>query len=143
MKRRGRLARIAPSQEQEILHHDLHSEHLLEEPAQHRTLLAVGGLGHVDLQLGAEPGQRAPQLMGGVGNESLLPADRGLETGQHVVHGRGEAIDLIFGAGSGNPSLKIGGPDLRNLHPDVFYGTQGAADQPPDQGGQSERPTPE
>ena len=85
----------------------------------------------VDLELGPHPGQRCPQLVRRVGDEALLAHHRVLEAGEHVVHGLGEARDLVPGVGDGHPPIELGHPDRRDARPDLVDRPERAPDDDP------------
>ena len=60
------------------------------------------GWREVDLELGPHPGERAAQLVGGVGDEALLPCGSARSSAvEHRVHRRGQPGDLVVAAGTG------------------------------------------
>ena len=58
---------------------------------------ALLGVREVDLELGADAGQRAAQLVAGVGDEPALAVGGVLEPGEHRVHRLREPADLVVG----------------------------------------------
>ena len=68
--------------------------------------------------------------MAGVRHETPLPLGGLFEPGQHDVHGAGQPVDLVAGAGFGNPTVQIMLADVRDLPPDRFDGVQRTADRP-------------
>ncbi len=88
------------------------------------------GLRH--LQLGAQAGDRAAQLVGGVGDEPALSFHGGFERGERLVGGAGEAGDLVTADGLRDPPAQVGGGgDRGHLAADVLDGPQGAAGHQP------------
>ena len=75
--------------------------------------LPVGPLGvrEVHLELGADPGQRAAQLVARVGDEARLAFGGVLEPAEHRVHGAGEPADLVLGRRVGDPAVEVLGAD--------------------------------
>ena len=102
-----------------------------------RTLRSVRRVGlagrrQVDLELGADAGQRAAQLVRRVGDESLLAGDRVVDAVEHLVHRAGQAVDLVAGAGLRHPAAEVGCPMIAAIsrsHP--LDRAQRAPDQPP------------
>ncbi len=89
----------------------------------------MGG-GH--LQLGAQRGDRAAQLVRGVGDEAPLPLHRGLQGGQRPVGGRGEPGDLVVRVRHRDAAREVlAGGDRGHLPADARHGAQRApGDQP-------------
>lgn len=73
----------------------------------------------VHLQLRPERGQRAAQLMGGVGDEPPLALGGRLEPLEHLVHCPGQAPDLVVPGRFGNAAVDSpAAADLGDLGPD-------------------------
>ena len=92
-------------------------------------------VGQPDLQAGADRGQRAAQLVAGVGDEAALPPGGVLQPGQHRVHGLGQVADLVVGPGLRDPPGEVGGGqvgDVGDGAADVLHRAQGPADDQPD-----------
>ena len=70
-----------------------------------------------DLQLGAQAGQRGPQLVGGVGDERPLPPAGDLQPGQHVVQGLGQPADLVGRVGHRQGVGRVRAGDLLGAPP--------------------------
>ena len=58
---------------------------------------ASSAAGEIDLELAADPRQRAAQLVRCVGDEALLTANGVFEAVEGLVHGAGEPVDLVAG----------------------------------------------
>ena len=63
------------------------------------------------LEQGALPGQRGAQLVGGVGDETPLGVERGLQPGEQVVEGVAEFLELVVGSGQGQALVQAAGGD--------------------------------
>ena len=107
VERRG----VGHRDREQVVDQALHADGVGEHVALGR--LPVGELGvlEVDLELGADPGERAAQLVAGVGDEPTLAIGGVLEPGEHRVHGAGEATDLVLGRRARAPAG--GGPRRR------------------------------
>ena len=88
-------------------------------------------VGQAHLQPGADGGQRAAQLVGGVGDEAALPGRRVLQPGQHVVHRAGQAADLVVGAGLRHALGQVGAGDRGDGTADLLHRPQRAPDHQP------------
>ena len=101
------------------------SEEVFDEPLQPHRVVEDVALGHlpvrllrvreVDLELRADAGQRAPQLVAGVGDETALPLGGVLEPSEHGVHGARQSADLVLGAGFGDATVEVLRADLLHL----------------------------
>ena len=96
-------AGVAAGELEEVVDEVLQADRLVEHAALGRGRIGELGLGEVDLELGADPRQRAAQLVRRVGDETLLAADRVLEAVEGLVHRAGEPVDLVAGARFGEP----------------------------------------
>ena len=131
-------------------------EEVFDEPLQPHRVVEDVALGHlpvrllrvreVDLELRADAGQRAPQLVAGVGDETALPLGGVLEPSEHGVHGARQSADLVFGAGFGDATVEVLRADLLHLASHRLDRAQGAARHHPrdraheqEQGRQSEQ----
>src|ERR1035437_6383978 len=68
-------------------------------------------VGEGDLEQGAFPRQRGAQLVRGVGGETPLGVERGLQTREQVVEGVGEFLELVVGSVQGQPLVQAAGGD--------------------------------
>ena len=109
--------RVGDRDGEQVVDQPLHADGVLED-------VALGGLPvgelrvlEVDLELRADPGERAAQLVAGVGDEAALAVGRVLEPGEHGVHGEGEPTDLVLGLGLGDPPVEVLGADHLHLAP--------------------------
>ena len=71
---------------------------------------ADAGMGGVDLELGPDAGQRAAQLVGGVGDEPPLPLGRPGQPVEHRVHRVRQPGDLVRGRRLRAPAGPAGWP---------------------------------
>ena len=117
---------------QQVLDGLLHADDLVEHAPLGRR--QVGGLRVrlVDLELGAHAGERAPQLVGGIGDEALLLDARVLDPLEHVVHRPGQPGDLVVTRWLGHPPVEVGAADLRDLGADGLDRSQRPPDEEPD-----------
>ena len=69
--------------------------------------------------------------MGGVGHEPAQPGVAVLESVEHGVHGGGQPVDLVAGAGLGDPFAQRPGVDLLNLLGDLFHRAQSPPGEQP------------
>ncbi len=75
---------------------------LLDRRADRTAQRAPGRLLASDqLELGSQHGQRASQLVAGIGDERPLARDGGVDPGQHLVQSAPEPAELVIGAGPG------------------------------------------
>ena len=88
----GELGEVA-DQRGELLDLELDVVHELGPGPAESPPLAVG-LGQ-QVQVGAQRGQRGPQLVAGVRDELALPVPGGRQRGQHRVEGAGQPGDLV------------------------------------------------
>jgi hypothetical protein len=100
---------IADRQRQQRLDHGLG---LVDGPADaHGHVLQLLGiparLGQRDVDGGAHDGQRGAQLVRGVRDEAALGGERAVEAFQHVVERVGELLELVLGAGEGQPLPQV------------------------------------
>ena len=75
----------------------------------------------------AHPGQRAAQLVRGVGHEPLLAPRGVLDAVEHGVHRAGQAGHLVVAGGHGHPPAQVGRRRSRHLAPDRLDRPQRAA----------------
>ena len=99
------------------------------------------------LEVGQARGERALQLVGRVGDEPPFSLGRVLQAVEHVVHGGGQAPDLVARRGDRHAPAEVLRGDLRDLGPHRLHGTQGAADDEPgdrpNEGHQERHPPPQ
>ena len=88
----------------------------------------------VHLQLGADPRERAAQLVGGIGDEAPLLRRRRGQPVEHRVHGACQPGDLVRSRRFGHPAVEAAGRDAVDLGTDVLDRSQHPSDQPPDEG---------
>ena len=102
-----------------------------EQPVGHRRpLLGRGGaLGH--LELGADGGHRAAQLVGGVGDEPLLADEASSSRSSMAFIVCGQPGHLVAGVGHGHPAVERGAADGLDLGPDRLDRPQGAPGEHP------------
>ena len=134
--RRGRRRRVGPGQEQQVAHQPLHPVCL--DPQRLHGLRPVRGVGvgGGDVELGADHRQRALQVVRGVGHEVALVERGALEPVEHLVHGLGESLHLVAGAGQGHPPVQRALGDLGDLGPDLLDRTERPPDDQPDRAGE-------
>ena len=101
---------VAAGQQEQIVDELLEPDRLVQHAALGAEQVGRSRLGKVELELAADPGQRPPQLVGGVGDEPLLTSYRVLEPVQGLVHRPGEPVDLVPRAGLGNAAVEVGSP---------------------------------
>ncbi len=136
--RRGSGPGVAAGQHQQVVDEVLHADGLLEDPLPGGGGVGPVRVGGVHLDLGAEPGERAAQLVGRVGHEPLLAPGAVLDPVEHGVHRAGEAGHLVAGGGHGHPPVEPAGADARDLPADGLDRAQRPADEHPHQGGQQQ-----
>jgi hypothetical protein len=100
---------------------------------------AAGGVLGPGLDEGAGGGQRAAQLVAGVGHEAPLALGRLLQPRQHLVHGHRQAVDLVAGARRADPLGQVPLGDLADRGADRLDRAERPADDQPDQGGDRQR----
>ena len=88
---------VAASELEQVVDQVLQADRLDEDVAVGRVRIGELGAGEIDLELAADPGQRAAQLVGCVGDETLLTANGVFEAVERLVHGAGEPVDLVAG----------------------------------------------
>ena len=88
----------------------------------------------VDLELRADPGERAAQLVAGVGDEAPLPIGGVLEADEHGVHRAGETADLVLAGRFGHASVQVLGADDLDLLADRLHRTERTAGHHPGDG---------
>ena len=118
-------------------------EQVVHERLQPQDLRAHGRLGlrpHParrvgggQLHGGAHRGQRAAQLVAGVGDEGLLDGVGALEAGQHLVHRVTQAGELVAGDRHVHPITDGPPVDGGQLAPQELDGLEGGPDGPSDQ----------
>jgi len=108
----GRWALVQPRERQQVLDHAAEpqgvGEHALRQAPPVRPLRMLAG----DLELGPHAGQRAAQLVGGVGDEAALAPPGLLEPVEHAVQGDAEPVDLVLGVRQRQPPGLAGAGDL-------------------------------
>lgn len=132
----ARVDRRVAGEQEEVIDEALQSNDLLEHALVGRDGVGAVGVSKVDFQFGAHPGQRASQLVRGVGDELPLAAAGLLDPFVHVIHGDGESTDLVVAMRNRDATVELGPPDGRDLGANVFDRTQRAADDEPDQRGE-------
>ncbi len=83
-------------------------------------------------------GKWALQIVGDVRDEVTLLLGGCFEPGEHGVHRRGQAADLVIDPVAGHTGLQVLGRDPVNLGADVVQAAQGASEQQPDDHSQRE-----
>ncbi len=136
-RRLGVPASLRASSE-EVLDHPLQPSDLLELAATSGRRVSARRIALVDFELGAHPRQRCPQLVGRVGDESLLASDRPFEAREHLVHRDGEPGDLVVAARFGHPTVEFVDTDARDLGADPLDRPQRPTDDHPDDRSQGE-----
>jgi hypothetical protein len=107
-------------QGEQVLDQALEGDGLIQDTAVGQGAVGGVGVGEIDLQLGADAGQRVAQLVGGVGDEALLAIVGIFDPVEHGVHGAGEPGDLVVAVGLGDPTSKVGAGHVRDLGSDCF-----------------------
>ena len=93
-------------------------------------------VGEGDLEQGAFPRQRGAQLVRGVGGETPLGVERGLQPREQAVEGVGEFLELVVGSVQGQPLVQAAGGDPPGGGGDRAQRAQHpAGDDPADRGG--------
>ncbi len=88
-------------------------------------------MGEIHLELRPDAGQRAPELVAGVGDEATLAIGRILQPAQHGVHRAGQPPDLVGRLRLGHPPVEVLGADLLHLPAHRLDGPQGAPGDDP------------
>ena len=109
---------VGPGEQQELFDETLHPRRLLEHGVRQLALGQGTRMGARDLGRLPDARERRAQLVGGVGDELLLPVAGVLETSEHLVHGQREPVDLVAGARLGHPPVQPVAGDLLDLAPD-------------------------
>ena len=105
----------AAREREQVVDEALQADGVVEHVALGRLPVGALGVGEVDLELGADAGERAAQLVAGVGDEPALALGGVLEPGEHRVHRAGEPADLVVGRGLGHPAVQVLGADRLDL----------------------------
>src|SRR6266566_1775231 len=129
----GRGTGVTAGELEEVLDDTLEGGDLFEDAAMRGGEVGGAGVGEVDFELGADAGERAAQVVGGVGDEAPLAPGGVLEAVQHGVHRAAEAGDLVVATGVGDSRAKVGAADAGDLRSDGFDRAQGASDEGPDE----------
>jgi hypothetical protein len=85
----------------------------------------------IHLELRADPGEGAPELVAGVGDEPVLPLRRVVEAGEHRVHGAGEPSDLVARRRFRHATMEVLRADRLHLGADRLHRAQRPAGQDP------------
>jgi hypothetical protein len=92
------------------------------------------GIGQRDLQESPLPGQRGPQFVGSVGDESALSLERGFKPPEQMVQRAAELSELVIGAGQIESPVEVGRGNLLGGNGDRFEGPEDAPGEPPGPG---------
>ncbi len=102
-----------------------------------------GRVGEGDLEQGALAGQRGPQLVRGVGGESPLSLEGGLQPREQAVEGVSEFLELVVRSVQGQPLVQAAGGDPAGGGGDRAQRAQHPAGQQPADGGGRHRKDPQ
>jgi hypothetical protein len=129
---RRQLPLIGPGEREQVAHQSLHPAHLRklagEGILQPSAVIRVRLL---DLDLRPQGGDRAPQLMGGVRDETPLPIRSVLKPVEHLVHRACKAADLVIHGRLGDALVQSAGADRGDLGPDGLDRPERPPDDPP------------
>ena len=124
-----RLPRVEPGQQEEVGGERLDPLHIGQRlgrpPVSSRRVRRIG--------------QRAPQLVRGVGDEPFVLLDGRLQPVERGVHRTGEGGDLVAGVGFGNPLVQVVRRDVGHLGADRRHRLQRAADGDPGEQGDEQQ----
>ena len=115
---------VALGEQEQVLDHRAHPLHLRQEQFVDGLDVHRGAGGGGQLEHGGQRGQWASQLVGGVADEGHLGGAGRVEAGEHLVHGAGQARDLVLGLGHGHPLAAAGDGDLGDAGADRLDGPQ-------------------
>ena len=87
------------------------------------------------VELSAQRGEGAAQLVRGVGKELALPGACRLEPIEHGIHRAGQPGDLVVAGRLGHPPVECRCRDVLDLSPDRLHRTQGPSGEQPGRGG--------
>ena len=123
--------RVDHRDRQEVVDESLHADRVGEDLALRRLPVGELRMLEVDLELRADPGEGAAQLVAGVGDESPLTVGGVLEAGEHRVHRAGETADLVLARGLGHAPVEVLGADHLDLVADRLDRAQRATGDHP------------
>ena len=127
---------VGASHEDQVVGEPLEADGLVEHAGVGREQIGLLRVGEVHLELGADAGERAAELVGRVGHEPLLALRGSVHPLEHVVHGAGQARHLVVARRHRHPAVQITASDAGHLRTDRFDRAQRPTHQPPEQHGQ-------
>ena len=122
----------------QIIDEMLQGDRFLEHVLLCRCGLARVRLGDVEFEFAAHPREGAAKLVGCVGNETLLAADRIFESIEGGVHCARQPVDLVACCRFLHPSIEAGAGDVGHVEPHSFDWPQRSACQPPSEDAEDE-----
>ena len=134
-------ALVGAGDEQQVVGEPLEADRLVEHAGVGREQVGLVRVGEVHLELGADAGERAAQLVGRIGDEPLLALSGIVDPLEHVVHGASEARDLVVAGRHRHPAVQVAAADGRHLGADGLDRTERPADDPPEHGGEGQEHT--
>ena len=104
--------RVDHRDREQVVDQPLHADGVGEHAALGRLPIGELGVLEIDLELRPDPGERAAQLVAGVGDEAALAVGGVLEPREHRVHRAGQPTDLVLARRLGHPAVEVLGPPM-------------------------------